>query len=302
MISNAISLASKAISASTIVDGTLMAKANTHSDGDKLGIAHGAMRAAKGAVSVSGVGTPLSLAMEMTDMGIQALRDAHQMNSEQVNETLHSHQRDFTPEQMQTVSEARRLFRFAKAATPNHPSIHPNRSEDAMAGGHVIVEDGGAMNHRLKAREKNGQYGGDRAGEHKPSYNLSSSQYQGLNKTQSEHQLPSTYKMNFGTALHGTTAKGDSWLQMQAHSGVWSQNGGLGRVYKDYPLQATDTVRQKISKQQVGPLGSSSVSEKQPLKVTREDMIRSRMASAAANASLVRIGLEPKQSALGSGS
>lgn len=286
-------IANRVMAAKTIADGVGMVNANAQANGDNLGILHGGMKIAKGTIAMSGVGIGASVAMEAADLGMQAFRDAHDMTSDQVGQALQTHQGDFTPNQMQTVSEARRLFRFAKAANPGHAAVNPNVSDDAMRGGHVVVEDGGAMDARLRLREGNGQFGGDRGGANKPLYNLPSSHYPGHGAVQSEHQLPSTDRMNFGTALHGTTPGpgGHSWFQMEAHSGVWSSDGGMGRAYKDYSLHSTDFARHKLTDQQVGPLGTSPVMENNPLTVTQQQIARSRLATAAANAGRARQNL-----------
>ncbi|WP_221793878.1 hypothetical protein [Oceanobacter mangrovi] len=276
---------------------------NLQPGGRASGVVHGGMKIAKGALILSGAGTAASAAMEVADLGMQAYRDAHDMTSQQIDQTLQTHNLAFTANQRNTTSEARRLFRFAKAANPTHLNVNPNVSDDAMRGGHVVVEDAGALDTRFRVREQAGQFGGDRAGPNKPLYNLPSSHYPnpgpGPAAVQSEHQLPSNNQMNFGTALHGTTPGGASWFQMEAHSGVWSSNGGAGRAYKDYALHATDFGRHKATGRQVGPLGTSPIMEANPLTVTANDIGRSRIATAAANAGRARLGLVQNLTPLG---
>jgi hypothetical protein len=178
------------------------------------------------------------------------------------------------------------MFKFAKATNPGHASVNPDVSDDAMRGGHVVIEDAGAAHNLMTQSDRSGQYGGARGGPAKPIYNLPSSHYGGA--AQSELQMPSGSQMNFGTALHGLTPGGHTWAQMEAHSGVWSDTGGLGRMYKDYALHGTDYARHKASGRQVGPLGTSPVMEANPLRVTRENLDRMQMSQAAAAAARAR--------------
>jgi hypothetical protein len=290
MMSNILNATSKALTnysgASSITEGLRTVHDNAGPTGSTSGVVHGAMKVAQGAATLSGVGTLTAASMMVADLGMQAYRDAHDLSSPEITHVLNQRQGVFTADQWSTVQEARRLFTFAKATNHVHPSINPNVSDDAMRGGHVVVEDGGALDARFRLREQNGTYGGDRSGPNKPRYNLPSSHYPGMGTVQSEHQMPSDRVMNFGTALHGTTQVGpgaDSWFQMEAHSGVWSSSGGIGRAYTDYALHATDFVRHKATTQQVGPLGTSPVMENNPLRVSSNDIMRSRIATAAAN-------------------
>lgn len=271
--------------------GAEMVHANLQPGGTTSGVIHGVGRLAGGAALLSGAGALPAIGMGVADLGMQAFRDMHNMTSPEVDTAMTARQNSFTNDQWNSAQDIRRKFTFAKAANPAHPSVNPNVSDDAMRGGHLVVEDAGHMDALLRVRENNGQLGGDRRGPNKPSYNLPSSHYPGSAAQQSELQMPSTDQMNFGTALHGTTPAGNSWVQMEAHSGVWSSSGGVSRMGPDYALHATDFARHKATGKQVGPLGTSPVMENNPLTVTRQDITRSRIATAAANVVRARTGL-----------
>lgn len=276
---------------SNAVSGARMIYDNAGAGGTNLGMLHGALKMAKGAAYASGVGTVAGAGMELADLGMQAYRDAHDMSSEEIDTELNDRRAAFTQDQWDRMQHVRRMFKFAKAANPGHPSVNPDVSDDAMRGGHLVIEDAGAADNLMTQAEAHGQYGGARGGPSKPMYNLPSSHYHGA--AQSELQMPSDNQMNFGTGLHGRTG-GHTWVQMEAHSGVWSDTGGLARMYKDYALHGTDYARHKATGRQVGPLGTSRVMEANPLRVTAQNlrtMETSAAAAAAARARFARLGI-----------
>ena len=272
-------------------EGARTLAANVGAGGTYTGMAHGALKMGLGIAKVTpGLSTVQSAAAHVVDVGMHAYRDALDMSSPQITQTLNDRRADFTPAQWGAASNARRLYTFAKAAA----NLNPNVSEDVFRGGHLIVEDAGNFDQALRGAEMGGQYGGTRRGPAKPFYNLPSSHYPGHAAVQSELQMPSTREINFGTMLHGTTPGGHSWLQMEGHSGVWTGSGGVGRFALDAELHATDFLRHKATGRQIGPLGTSAVTEHAPLRVTAQHLATMDLGQAAAAAGrnrAARLGL-----------
>lgn len=197
----------------------------------------------------------------------RAARDAHDMNRSQVDTAIANNAGAFNNNQMTAMQTVRRLYTLAKVTQ----GVNANVSDDAMRGGHLVIEDDGHTNNYLTPKSNGTMDGGNR----RPRgwFNLPSSHYPGNNATQHEVQLPSDNNMNFGTILHGSKnsavagVTSESWVQMEAHSGVWSTNGGWGRYQDDVALHSADYQRHRTTGQNVGPLGTSPMTEAAPLRL-----------------------------------
>lgn len=179
----------------------------------------------------------------------------------EITQSLNAHQNDFSQVQWNSLQQVRSLFAFGSRRHSN-PMM---RNEDVLHGGHMVVQDNGALNHSLQQAEANSGWTGSRRPRDWTS--LPSSHYPNHNAAQTELQMPFN-NQNFGTILHGTTPQGHSWVQMEAHSGVTSVNGGRLRALTDYALHGSDYQQYRQHNQNIGPMGMSRFTEARPLTIT----------------------------------
>lgn len=128
-------------------------------------------------------------------------------------------------------------------------------------GGHVILSDTGVI---YLAWEQMHLQGLVPSGQRAVGWNLPSSHYPGVAGAQYELRLPYTPNQNWGNLLFGLTPGGDTWFQIEAHSGTQGAglSGGL-RFVSDVLMHAVDFASYKASGYQVGSCGYSPHSETQ---------------------------------------
>jgi hypothetical protein len=169
--------------------------------------------------------------------------------SNEIYQRLIYDQAYFSALQQDLVNQVRYLYELG--------TVQANNAEGgtlAFHGGHVIVQDGGAL---YATWQQEYQQLTVPAGQRSSGWNLPSSHYPGNASPQYELRLPLTPQQNWGTVLFGTN-NGNSWFQLEAHSGTVGDGVlGAARYVSDTLMHAFDFLSHKATSQQVGPCGYS---------------------------------------------
>lgn len=170
--------------------------------------------------------------------------------SNEIYQRLIYDQAYFSGLQMDLVNQVRYLYELGTTQAGNTEG-----GTLAFHGGHVIVRDGAAL---YQTWQQEYQQLTVPSGQRGAGLNLPSSHYPGNANPQYELRLPLTPQQNWGTVLFGTN-NGDSWFQVEAHSGTAGDGvSGAVRYMSDTLMHLFDYVSHKATSQQVGPCGYSA--------------------------------------------
>lgn len=169
---------------------------------------------------------------------------------------LQRHRGKFTLWQKKIVNVVCSLY----AAGSGEPPLH------AFKGGHVILHDAGDYYRFWVSKVNSWSYETANLGARRArmSLTLPSSHYNSVNVDQYEIRLPKGVGYGYGAILFGKTQGGNTWFQIEAHSGTWGYTVFAGvRLVLDVAQHGFDYLSHRRSGfQNVGPYGTSSHSDK----------------------------------------